>query len=266
MAAAVVSSSSSELICEDSNIDPKALESLAKYPRVAVYGYRDCEYLTIIVSLREAGKLVSTYCCADTDKPLPMELSLPGGRTIEQLPLKTGIEDVQMSKTGLNNIVLENAKRILLNETRKEHHPLIPILFCIDIDGNRHKLPNIQSVASKDKATNGLVTSKELRRALKLTLHTDKTISEAAKQTFHFVKVHTSEKIIVEEDEKVRLVTYSFEEIDKPWGDKADDELIKEYESIRGKNPTLAEGRGFKSEWRNQLTEAITKFREKIQS
>jgi hypothetical protein len=78
--------------------------------------------------------------------------------------------------------LLENMKRI------QEKLPVIPVLFCIDIDDNPKPL-SIETLCSKQKNMNRQITHKELRRAYKLSTHENPAIRQAAAETFRFVKL-----------------------------------------------------------------------------
>jgi hypothetical protein len=85
-------------------------------------------------------------------------------------------------KTAITNVVLENYKR------KKEGKPLIPVLFCIDIDGNPNPA-RFDRLAAKHPKFNNQITYKELRRAYKLCTHENPSIRAVALETFKFIKL-----------------------------------------------------------------------------
>lgn len=85
-------------------------------------------------------------------------------------------------KTGITNLVREN----LLREA--EGLPIIPCLFCSDIDGNPYPLEP-DDIADRGSVIHNFITTKELRRVWKLCHHENAMIQRVAKETFQFVKL-----------------------------------------------------------------------------
>lgn len=88
----------------------------------------------------------------------------------------------RICKTGITNLVREN----LLREA--EGLPIIPCLFCSDIDGNPYPL-DPDDIADRDSVIHDFITTKELRRVWKLCHHENPMIQRVAKETFQFVKL-----------------------------------------------------------------------------
>lgn len=146
----------------------------------------------------------------------------------------------RLCKTGITNLVLENYKRI------HEGLPLIPVLFCIDIDDNSQPL-RIDHLASKDPKFNKQVTYKELRRAYKLCTHENAKIREAARGTFRFVK-------LVKQQEG-----FTMRQIPAPWADPR----FSQFWSLR-KKLSKSKPKEETFNWRMQLNLYIQSYEEPL--
>jgi hypothetical protein len=159
-------------------------------------------------------------------------------------------------KAAITAIVYENYRRTEANKKRKANGlallPLIPVLVCADIDGNRRAY-NPLGIASKDPALNDLFTHSELRRAAKLACQFHNAdIRAAARATFRFVKV---KKIPSTTSFDTKI---AFERIAAPWEhadwDKAwaEREKTSEGQIAAGKKPKKNE-----FPWREELGSLI---------
>lgn len=225
--------------------------------QVLVYGWKHCKYDDVTETLQDLigtkgfpFKQVFSYRIGN---PFDCYKTL-SGRYLTNLVfehcdymLKTHNSEVvpsivlsRLCKTGITNLVLENYKRI------HEGLPLIPVLFCIDIDGNPQPL-RIDHLASKDPKFNKQVTYKELRRAYKLCTHENAKIREAAMGTFRFVKL-----VKIQE-------AFSMQEIAAPWADPR----FSQFWSLR-KKLSKSEPKEETFNWRMQLNLYIQSFEEPL--
>jgi hypothetical protein len=152
--------------------------------QVMVYGWSHCKYEKIADLLKTSPnspmkKVFDSYLGL---KSSAEERKTCEGTVIEQLKVPlNGM--LRPCKAALTNLVLENYKRM------KEAKPLIPLIFCYDIEGNRYP-SNEETITSRDPKINKLVTHSELRRCYKLCKDVgDSTIEAVAQQTIIFVKV-----------------------------------------------------------------------------
>jgi hypothetical protein len=152
--------------------------------QVMVYGWLHCHYQRVRAQLQKP-LIEKVYNCNFGDK-------LDNTRTLEGR-LVEGIERVRgetfqegvsrLCKTGITNLVLENYKR------KKEGLPVIPMIFCFDIDDNPFRI-DATSISSREKELNNLITNSELRRCYKLCKDSNPKIQEVAEETIKFVKLY----------------------------------------------------------------------------
>ena len=167
-----------------------------------VYGYTHCMYMQVSDALKRSSpsRKIFDYKLGDR-KTLPKRITTLEGRKIEQLDF--GPEETRRSqfKNGLVNLVLENYKR------EKEGLPLIPILFCTDIDHSPYPV-SAEIITSKNNEFNSLITHSELRRAYKLCYEfDDEAFKKIALKSFRFIKLK----------EAANAPKYLLEQIKAPW-------------------------------------------------
>ena len=144
-------------------------------------------------------------------------------------------------KAGIVNTVLENYR------LSKEGKPLLPLVFCNDIEGNRH--PEASESEGIFDAGSGYVSSSELRRIYKICYseQVPEEIREVAKRTFKFVKVSCSEgKQVTKSRKKMpRAVFLDLKEIDSPFKGISDIKAVtrtaRNLESLTSKKPWILE-------------------------
>ncbi|MBI2743368.1 MAG: hypothetical protein HYX48_05570 [Chlamydiales bacterium] len=168
-----------------------------------VYGFRSCHYGKIARLLPSSTQIkkVFDFMIGTEEIVCSEKLTTLEGSILTRIPVDYSEREMARScKAGLTNIVFENYAR------KKLGLPLIPILFCIDIDGNKHKATS-ESLTSKEKQLNEKFTHSEVRRAFKL-CHTfeNEELRKAAQESFKFVKVSVKEGSEL-----------SLEEIAAPW-------------------------------------------------
>lgn len=185
-------------------LDPDSvIQVCGEADQVMVYGWNHCKYKEVRDAISEMAclehfpiKRIFDYTMGNPFKEACRTLE---GRDLNNLVFE-GTEvyttpiDVELPidlvakvvprtcKTAITNLVLENYKRILEGETP------IPLLFCVDIDGNPQPF-TIDKMTSKDLHFNTQITYKELRRAYKLCTYGDSRIRLAAEKTFKFVRL-----------------------------------------------------------------------------
>jgi hypothetical protein len=162
-----------------------------------VYGWSHCKYGEVEDALKLMGKqedfpIKKVFSCRIAVKSSPEAItSTLEGRNMALLPfdekLTYSLYLSRMCKTALTDLVLENYKR------SKEKKPLIPVLFCIDIDRNPRPF-SIEKMTSRAERLNRQTTHKELRRAYKLCNHEDPEIRQVARETFKFVRLKKAQK------------------------------------------------------------------------
>lgn len=163
--------------------------------QVMVYGWGFCKYLEVSKSLTsdKSSPIKKVFGCAiGTQNCDKNEITTLEGRIIEQVSIDSANKDekntARLCKAGLTNLIFENYKRI------KEGLPIIPVIFCVDIDdaerkSNFAKYDPVDITSRKNGITN-LITHEELRRCYKLCCEfEDPEIREIAKNTFKFVKL-----------------------------------------------------------------------------
>lgn len=181
--------------------------------QIMVYGWAHCKYQDVECFIREMAedreipirKVFNNSIGCSPDAFLSSYATTLESRQLNILAFEEPSTDRQATarqcKTALTNLVLENYKRM------KDGLPVIPLLFCIDIDGNP-KPWSIETITSKEESCNKQITHKELRRAYKLCTHENSKIRDAAKATFCFIKLkYLGDK------------TYALEPTASPWED-----------------------------------------------
>ena len=163
--------------------------------QVVVYGYGYCGYGGLLKKMNEPGSPIEKIldCSLGNNdakfKTLEGRVITPINAGIDKLPdtIEGNVKLCsRMCKAGLTNIVVENYKR------KAEGLTLIPIIFCIDVEGASDKdVPfDPTRFASKDERVNHLLTNQEIRRAYKLCCHAPNSkFQEVAKETFKWTKL-----------------------------------------------------------------------------
>lgn len=156
--------------------------------QVMVYGFQHCRYTQVSTALKSDASPFSKVFDCSIGGPFahPNVLTTLEGSVIERIKIPLLEQDdavrelKQYCKAGLTNIIMENIKR------SKAKLPLIPVLFVVDIDNNKHTL-HPETISSK---THTFVTLGELRRAYKLCNDPGllPEVKEIANKTFKFVK------------------------------------------------------------------------------
>lgn len=183
-----------------------SLESAAKKicnsDQIMVYGYQHCNYLDIIDQFDDSTtspyKKVFGYECGDASS----EHETLEGSKITKISYDSTTKDLEKtarwSKSGIVNIVFENFKR------KKLGMPIIPIMFCVDINDNPYGY-SLADITSKKP----YITNKEIRRCYRLCEKiADLEIRAVARETLRFVKVS------YDEDTEVYI---DLEQIKAPW-------------------------------------------------
>ncbi len=123
--------------CRDLDSDSVA-KILKGGNQIMVYGFNHCQYMEVCAVVESPKtklpiKRVFDYYLGKFVGVSEENVTTLEGRKMNRLVY----EDTSMNyplarqcKTGIVNLVLENYKR------KKEGLPLIPLIFCVDIDGN----------------------------------------------------------------------------------------------------------------------------------
>lgn len=212
----------------------KSVMNICDSEQVMVYGWGHCKYLQVAGSLEESphadnpSPFKKVYDCAFGDT----NIRTLENRKVQELPIDIPEDDEtsyikelnRRCKSGITNLVLENLKR------EEEGLPIIPLLFCIDIDdqgdhpwdkrrntwdaaGPNPWVTTPELLCEKDRMTvtgqmNHFTTHSELRRCYKLAnTFNDAQVRAVANRTFRFVKV------IQDKD----TGEYRLEQIQAPW-------------------------------------------------
>lgn len=206
-----------------------------------VYGWGHCKYQHVTEALRLAGSPVQkVFDCsvgskaADVGKKTTVE-----GKVIEQLEVNSGKDLSRQCKAGLTNLIFENYLR------KQQGLPLIPIIFCVDIDDNPFPTTTPDTVTSRNDQLNTLITHNELRRCYKLAHELEKDpelkdIADIAKETIKFVRI-----------KEKGADNYSLETI-TPFWDQANfsDKWLERELSKKAPDPTIARKI---HKWKDQL-------------
>lgn len=239
-------------------VDPKSVATICKgSDQIMVYGPKHCFYEEIATAIKRLGsekdfpiKKVFTWRVACDGSELSEKTTLEK-RNMNVIPFESGMHYPRSisrpCKTAEADLVLENYKR------KKEGKAVIPLVFCIDIDKNRHPL-KIDELLTKDEEYNTLIYHKEMRRAFKLCHDpkVDPKLRAVAKETFRFVKVK------IEKDN-----TFVLEQVPAPWASSetasgvseafAEEWAIRKEESESRAKPAYAC-------WRTQLARRSAAF------
>lgn len=177
--------------------------------QIMVYGWNHCKYDGVIAATRQMSadenfpiKAVHSWK-AGYPGPLNTEKTTLDGRVFNRISFELPSSTLQLNsrtcKTGLTNLVLENCLRARMGMD------YIPLVFCIDIDGNPQPYSS-GTILSKEDKYNNQITHKELRRAYKLSTHEDIDVRWTAIETFKFVKL-----------KRLGQGSYALEQIKAPW-------------------------------------------------
>lgn len=149
--------------------------------QLMVYGWKHCKLDEITAKLKEAGSPIKKVFTGTVGDWYETEAITLEGNLIERI--ETFPETLRNNcKNGITNLVLENYRRT------KQGLPLIPLLFCVDIDGNEYEF-NSETITSKDIDLNTKFTNSELRRAYKLCTIQNSELRKIAQATIKFAKV-----------------------------------------------------------------------------
>lgn len=197
---------------------------ISESKQVMVYGWLDCNYKDLIEDLKKEDSPIKRVFDFSIGRPNNFYTTLEE-RSFEQInpiplirkkisPEKDG---AQYCKAGITNLILENYKR------EKIGLPLIPLIFCVDIDDNSHH-NNSVTLSSKEDKYNRLITHKELRRCYKLCKELESSeglceIAKIAQKTIKFVKLT---KTTTESSYKLQEVKPFWEKEDwlKNWNER----------------------------------------------
>ncbi len=238
-------------------VDFSSLNAICPEEQIVVYGYTECMHTAVILKIQQAKAKRVFEWAIGTGRGDVDDLTTLEGTELVQLKVDRSSKYIARScKAALTTIVYENYRRIEANKERKAKGlsplPLIPVLVCADIDGNRYAY-DPQNIASKDPAANERLTHSELRRAAKLACtFPNAAVRAAARETFRFVKV---KKITAEASSDTKL---AFEKIAAPWEHPGWDKAWAERAEISKKEK--AEGKVSKKNefpWRKELESLI---------
>lgn len=210
-----------------------AVEICKSSKQIVVYGFSGCKYLQITSALWNSNMFEKIYDYKMSRYPKVTSLE---GRVINSFCSGNDM------KATLVNVVFEN------NERKKLGLPLIPVLFCVDIDDNEYPL-TAQSLCTRKKPW--LWTNSELRRSYKLCCEfEDPEIRQAAQETFKYVKLTQS---------KANPGSLELQEIDPPWKSKEWDAAWAERKATKVPEPrkSFCNKKGKSSDWRADLRKAI---------
>lgn len=215
---------------------------------VMVYGFQHCRYTQVTEALKEeSSPFKKIYDCSIGGPFAPEEvLTTLRGTHISQIAIPGLDRDnvvrelKQYCKAGLTNMVIENIKRLKLGV------PLIPVLFVVDIDGNKYRLQS-ETIASKEHT---FVTMGELRRAYKLCADPglNPSVKKIANATFKFVK--TCQKEVDGE------TSYFLKQIAPFWMNESWEECWGERMEISAIKPRSSKQIEKSNYWRNELNMA----------
>jgi hypothetical protein len=154
--------------------------------QTVVYGWKRCEYRNIMMALEHCKSPIKIFDYA-LGKPDIQNTTLEGYE-FSKIPVNklADTEEKLTSrycKNAIVNLILENYKR------KKLGLNIIPLIFCIDIEGNNHP-STATTICSREPFLNELITHSELRRCYKLcNENTSDEIKTIANETIKFVKV-----------------------------------------------------------------------------
>jgi hypothetical protein len=213
-------------ICQNSN-------------QAMVYGWSSCYYKAVVLTLalEKASPILKVfdYELGDFDKK---DKTLEGRRFFKiKFPLdKGGSMVARECKAAIIDLIFENFKRKQINL------PIIPLIFCIDIDGKEEK-DTFETIFARTSAK--LITNRELRLCYKIccTLKNDPILAEitdVARETLKFVKLVDTQK------------DYELKEVPMQWDDKRGEALWNQRQETKS-HPTNLSADG----WRSQLKRAM---------
>lgn len=166
-----------------------------------------------------------------------------GASKVSSDPQKAHTKTKRICKGALVNWALEVWRR-------KDSPAQIPLIFTVDIDGNKYPL-TVENVLSKTKVMDGkkvneIITHAEIRRLAKLCTdeRIDKEVREAVRKNVQFVRLKKSGNELV------------VEKLPAPWEDPS----WKEEFAKRSKLHTKVEK---DYDWRKELNERVASEREK---
>lgn len=214
--------------------------------QVMVYGWSHTYYGAVIDSLKEIEEddtiqtTIQKYfdCWLGNKRKRDSRVTTLEGRKMERIEYDSipGAEHcAKMCKSAIVNLVLENCKRT------KDKLPLIPLLFCIDIDQNPHP-SSIGTILSRKDEHNKKITNMELRRIYKICHMNDDFISCVALQTMKFVKVYKNSES-----------KYEFEGLNPFWVDPIWNTLWETRQTEKKHTPK-------KHDWRLQLIQGVKSY------
>jgi hypothetical protein len=209
--------------------------------QVMVYGYGTCLYKEIAKILRKAlSPVKKVFDWRIGQEYIVDDSMLMTTEKTEMQRLDVDFDHSATSracKAALTNLVFENYKRKSLGL------PLIPVIFALDIDGNRRTLKTT-SFTSKHPSVNTIVTHSEVRRCYKLCeKFANPMLRQVAQETFKFVKVKKDRE------------EYRLEQISAPW--KSAD-WSEEWAKRKGVRAPTAKTNSHP--WRKGLALAIQRF------
>lgn len=220
--------------------------------QVMIYGAQNCKYREVTSVLEDLA--------VGQNPPLRKVYNWVVGSTVTSKKRRTTLEGRHMHvlsyekasthprihsrpcKTAITELVLENYKRI------EEGRAIIPLLFCIDIDGIDKPI-SMESITTRDTKKNAYITLKELRRAYKLCQHENPKIRRAAEATLKFVKLKYQGN-----------ETYALEQISAPWAHSAE---ADEMWAAREKS-SLSKPKPREFNWRSQLDARVEEFEKSL--
>lgn len=226
---------------------------IGKSKQVSVYGWGHCHYSAVSSALSGYLEKVFDYQLGDDWSAQTVE-----GRSIEKILVhynpKPNKQFNRKCKAGITNLLLENYKRI------KEHKEIIPLIFCIDTDGNRF-VTSSETISSKDLFLNNKITHSELRHCYKLHCELANSsnpefqeMSDVAKKMLKFVKVTMKDKKVILEE-----VPALWDWVGLPQGMK---ERTEKEPAVVGnlKESLSSRKKPENSQWRVQLLSAAKRF------
>jgi len=154
--------------------------------QACIYGFSSCLYSVIYDLCQEEGSClerVYDYRIGDIFE----DAGLRSRRTLE------GHLMVQIGATSEKRGCFKAALVVLIFENYRRYHerlPLIPLLFCLDIDDNPFPLRPEDMTARTPAGAKKLETPSEVRRCFRLACEfPDEIIRAVANATFKFIKV-----------------------------------------------------------------------------
>lgn len=221
-------------IIDSFSLSSQSVQELCPGPRAMVYGFKHCKYIEVRRFLSEFfQKKIFTE---QFESP---EFHVYG-------PIRDGKVQQHLAKIALTDMIFENFLRTLGKCTQAHSQgPIIPVIFCIDIDKNPFPLTSENLCAKKPKL-NKLITHSELRRVYKLCYDPsiDERIREVAKKSFIFVKLVKS--ISGKENE------YDLQRVPAPWENT---EFGKQFEKRKLQSASRA-----LTTWRDLLYNGLDEF------